>query len=169
MDKVHRIHRIHSVPVEKTLGEIDVSEPQADQIVPPRKEEYSSMNTIIIGVYVILLILGVGTGYLLSGGKSGTSTSGQAGGMVNTKTVVGSTDATTFKDSAEGTIEKRGFDGEGTHKLIREGGPSQTAYLLSSVVDLDSYAGKKVRVWGQTIAAKKAQWLMDIGKIEMLE
>ena len=56
MDKVHRIHRIHSVPVEKTLGEIDVSEPQADQIVPPRKEEYSSMNTIIIGVYIVLLV-----------------------------------------------------------------------------------------------------------------
>lgn len=169
MDKVHRIHRIHSAPVEQTLEQTDVSETQEDQIVPPRKEEYSSMNTIIIGVYVVLLILGVGTGYLLSGGKSMKSTSGQAGGMVNTKTVVGSTDTTTFKDSAEGTIEKGGFDGEGTHKLIREGGPSQTAYLISSVVDLDTYAGKKIRVWGQTIAAKKAQWLMDVGKIEMLE
>ena len=169
MDKVHRMHRIHSAPVKETLGEIDVSEPQADQIVPPRKEEYSSMNTIIIGVYIVLLVLGAGTGYLLSGGKSGTSASGQEGGMINTKTVVGSTDTQTFKDSAEGTIEKGGVNGEGTHKLIREGGPSQTAFLISSVVDLDTYAGKKVRVWGQTMAAKKAQWLMDIGKIEMLE
>jgi len=169
MRNIRRVRRIENTPIHN-LEELPNENVQTlDANTLPRKEEYKSMNTIIIGVYVVLMILGAGTGYLLSGGKSGTSTSGQAGGMVNTKTVVGSTDATTFKDSAEGTIEKGGFEGEGTHKLIREGGPSQTAYLLSSVVDLDSYAGKKVRVWGQTIAANKAQWLMDIGKIEMLE
>jgi hypothetical protein len=52
---------------------------------------------------------------------------------------------------------------------VREGGPSQTAYLVSSVIDLDSYAGKKVKVWGETFAAKKVSWLMDVGKIEILE
>ncbi len=169
MDKVHRMHRTHSVPVVETLSQTDVSEMQEEQNVPLKKEVYSSLNTIIIGVYIVLLVLGAGTGYLLSGGMTGISTSGQAGGMINTKTVVGSTDTQTFKDSAEGTIEKGGVNGEGTHKLIREGGPSQTAFLISSVVDLDTYAGKKVRVWGQTMAAKKAQWLMDVGKIEMLE
>lgn len=169
MRNIRRVRHTESTPMHNLEAVPNDTIQTLDDATLPRKEEYRSMNTIIIGVYVVLLILGAGTGYLLSGGKSGTNTPGQAGGMVNTKTVVGSTDATTFKDSAEGSIEKGGFDGEGTHKLIREGGPSQTAYLISSVVDLDSYIGKKVRVWGQTIAAKKAQWLMDIGKIEMLE
>jgi hypothetical protein len=124
-------------------------------------------SKIFLGVYVVLILLGVTTGYVLSSGRSGGAL-GQKPTIVKTDTVAGSTDSTTFKDSAEGTIEKGGLDGEGSHKLIREGGPSQTAYLVSSVVDLDEYAGKKVRVWGQTMTAKKVSWLMDVGKIERL-
>lgn len=122
---------------------------------------------VIMGVYVLLIVLGVGTGYLLAG-KGPGAPSGSQGSVVKTDKVVGSTDTKTFKDSAEGVIEAGGASGEGSHKLIREGGPSQTAYLVSSVVDLDEYAGKKVRVWGQTMAAKKVSWLMDVGKIELL-
>lgn len=118
-------------------------------------------SKMIIGVYVLLVALGVGTGYLLS--RSGTSTPS----VVNTGKTVGSTDTKTFKDSAEGVIQKGGSGGEGTHALIRDGGPSQTAYLISSIVDLDLYVGKKVKVWGQTMAAKKVSWLMDVGKVEL--
>lgn len=123
------------------------------------------MNTsIIIVVYIVLLLLGTGTGYLLSHkGVPGSKNS-----AINTDTAVGSSDTSTFKDSAEGTIEAGGSGTEGSHKLVREGGPSQTAYLVSSVVDLDEYVGKKVRVWGQTMAAKKVSWLMDVGKVEFL-
>ncbi|MCX6791832.1 MAG: hypothetical protein NT149_02235, partial [Candidatus Gottesmanbacteria bacterium] len=78
-----------------------------------------------------------------------------------------STDTTTFKDSAIGVIEKDGTDGEGTHQLIRDGGPSQTVTLMSSVVDLDQYVGKKVKIYGQTLAAQKAAWLMDVGRVEL--
>lgn len=131
------------------------------------KAPVKTMKIITIGVYVLLIALGVGTGYLLSGKKSVTLP-GQQSGNIKTDTVVGSSDTKTFSDSAEGVIEKGGVDGEGTHKLVREGGPSQTAFLISSVVDLDEYVGKKVRVWGQTIAAQQAAWLMDVGKIELL-
>lgn len=127
------------------------------------------MRTVVVGVYVLLIGLGIGTGYLLSGKKIGLSGAGQAPGVVKTDGAVGSADTKTFKDSADGVIEKGGLDGEGTHKLVREGGPSQTAFLISSVIDLDSYLGKKVRVWGQTFAAEKAAWLMDVGKIEVLK
>lgn len=130
------------------------------------EEEAKTMSTkVIIGVYVVLVLFGIGTGYLLAGKGVG---GGASVGTIQTDKVVGSTDAKTFKDSAEGTIEAGGASGEGSHKLIREGGPSQTAYLVSSVVDLDQYVGKKVRVWGQTMAAKKVSWLMDVGKIELL-
>jgi len=122
----------------------------------------------VIGVYVILVLLGIGTGYLLSGKARGGSVFQNKPTTIKTDTVVGSTDTKTFKDSAEGTIEKGGMDGEGSHRLVREGGESQTAFLISSVVDLDEYVGKKVKVWGQTFAAEKASWLMDVGKIELL-
>lgn len=125
-------------------------------------------NTLIFVVYLVLIVMGVGTGYLLSG-KSGfvLGTINQKPGMIKTDKVVGSTDAKTFKDSAVGVIQKGGIDGEGTHQLIRDGGPSQTAFLISSVIDLDQYVGKKVKVWGETFAAKRAAWLMDVGKVEL--
>lgn len=129
-----------------------------------------TQKVVIVMVYVILVFLGVGTGYLLFRNTKLTSESvAQTPGMIKTEKVEGLADTKTFKDSAEGTIEKGGINGEGTHKLIREGGPSQTAYLVSSVIDLDAYVGKKVKVWGETFAAQKAAWLMDVGKIEILE
>lgn len=123
-------------------------------------------TNIIWGVFGILILLGIFTGYLLSGQKGmlGSNASSKSGGANS----AGSTDTRVFKDSAEGVIEKGGIDGEGTHKLIREGGPSQTAYLISTTVDLDQYVGKKVKVQGQTVSAKKAAWLMDVGKIDKL-
>lgn len=129
-----------------------------------------TMRKVTIGVYITLIVLGVGTGYLLSR-SSALPNKETIGGskMVKTDKVEGLTDTKYFKDSAVGTLEKGGINGEGTHKLVREGGPSQTAYLVSSVVDLDSYVGKKVKVWGETFAAQKAAWLMDVGKVEILE
>lgn len=120
---------------------------------------------IVLAVYVVLLLLGVGTGYLLS--QKGSGPMAPKGTPITTAKVVGVQDASTFKDCATGTLEKGGSDGEGTHKLIREGGPSQTAYLVSSVVDLDQYDSLHVKVCGQTMAAKKVTWLMDVGRLEM--
>ena len=128
------------------------------------------MRQVTIGVYITLVVLGVGTGFLLSRSTVTTNKeTTQESKMVKTDKVEGVADTKNFKDSAVGTLEKGGINGEGTHKLVREGGPSQTAYLVSSVVDLDSYVGKKVKVWGETFAAQKAAWLMDVGKIEILE
>lgn len=79
----------------------------------------------------------------------------------------GIADEATFKDSAEGTLEEGGIAGEGTHHLTREGGVSQTVYLTSTVVNLDDFIGKKVKVFGQTISAKKAGWLMDVGLVKV--
>lgn len=145
------------------------SEPVATAPLPDHADTQKIRN-VAISVYVILVMLGLGTGYLLSRNmKASGQSAGEKPGIIKTEKVEGISDTKTFKDSAEGLIEKGGINGEGTHKLIREGGPSQTAYLVSSVVDLDSYVGKKVKVWGETFAAQKASWLMDVGKIEVLE
>ena len=76
-----------------------------------------------------------------------------------------------FKDTAEGKLEVNDNSGvtEGSHKLIRPGGLSQTAYLTSSVVDLNQFVGKCIQIWGETFTAQKAGWLMDVGRVKLLD
>lgn len=147
--------------VVRNVDEVDQEEREEEEVMKKDKR-------IMFAAYAVVVVLGIGTGYLLAarGGGSGLAATPTS---VKTDKVEGISDTKTFKDSAEGVIEAGGVDGEGSHKLIREGGPSQTAYLVSSVIDLDEYVGKRVRVWGQTMAAKKVSWLMDVGKIERLE
>lgn len=118
----------------------------------------------------ILLVIGAGvlTGYFLSR-KGGAISPAAAPGAVQKEKEIGSTDIETFRDTATGVIEKGGLNGEGSHKLIREGGPSQTAYLTSSIIDLDMFVGKKVQVWGETYKGQKAGWLMDVGRVKILD
>lgn len=156
--------------VDQKLPEVKETEEMDEELeeeVVEEKKEKKFENKIVYIVFAVLILLGVGTGYLLShvnGGLPGTKTAGQT--TTQTKTAVGSSDTTTFKDWAEGTLEDGGLDGEGSHHLVRDGGPSQTVYLISSIVDLSQFVGKKVKVWGATMAAKKAAWLMDVGKVE---
>lgn len=121
-------------------------------------------------VLIIALVVALGTlsGYFLSSlsAKNGLLTA--PGKMIKTDTIIGSTDTKTFRDKAEGVLKKGGIGGEGTHKLERPGGVNQTVYLTSSVIDLDQFIGKKVRVWGETFKGDKAGWLMDVGKVELL-
>lgn len=172
MKRTKPVHVSEAVkPSAEAVVEIAHTDAPVIKPIEPAKEGETLMKLLstktIIGVYLALILLGVGTGYLLS--HTGTRGSGNAAisGTVNTGKVVGSTDTTTFKDSAVGVIQKGGTNGEGTHSLIRDGGPSQTVTLISSVVDLDQYAGKKVKVFGQTMAAKTAAWLMDVGRVEL--
>ncbi len=122
-------------------------------------------------VAVVLIILaGLLTGFVLSKTQTSVPLIGSKPKVVKSAKMAGSTNIKAFPDKAEGVIEKGGIDGEGTHKIIRNpNDPSQTAYLTSSVVNLDDYVGKKVRVWGATFSAQKAGWLMDIGRVELLE
>ncbi len=90
--------------------------------------------------------------------KDGKSSGGNAGIMDKKK----------FPDHAEGILQEGGVDGEGNFHLERPGGESQNVYLTSAIVDLSSFVGKKIRVWGQTNKAQKAGWLMDVGYVENL-
>lgn len=112
---------------------------------------------------------GSGLGYFLS--QRGHTSATAAPGVVQNGNEVGLQDNSnqTFKDSAQGVIQAGGLNGEGTHQLVRDGGPSQTVYLVSSVVDLDQFVGKKVEVWGETVKGQKAAWLMDVGRVKKLD
>ncbi|MDO8503380.1 MAG: hypothetical protein Q7S60_01690 [bacterium] len=142
-----------------------------------RFPDMSFLRGVVLPAVVIIVVVGagVGTGFSISSGKvAGISTKSgvtvapgaevKGGGLE-----AGLSDTAIFKDSAQGMLEEGGIDGEGTHHLVRDGGPSQNVYLTSSVVDLDQFTGKKVEVWGETFAAKKAGWLMDIGRIKVIE
>ena len=124
----------------------------------------------LLYIYVVIVVLGIATGYGLfkAVGGSGLAIGGKVESIKSEKTE-GVTDVSTFKDQAEGLVELGGIEEEGTHKLTREGGPSQTVALVSSVLDLNDYVGKKVKIWGQTFPPQKAGWFMDVGKIELLE
>ena len=98
-------------------------EPKESQSVPLVKElSYGQekkpfpLGKIITGV--IIVFLGVGTGYVLNqkfGPPSPVTTGkGETPKMIQTNKIVGSTDTKTFRDSATGIIQKDGIDGEGS-------------------------------------------------------
>lgn len=141
------------------------SSPILDDFV--ETENHKSRRLLVSSL--IILLAGILSGYLLST-KLGTSSDASKLSNQTSKEsqTSGSGNNKTFLDSAEGQLEEGGIDGEGTHKLIRPGGPSQTVYLTSSVLDLNQYVNKKVKVWGETFSAQLAGWLMDVGKVEIL-
>lgn len=92
-----------------------------------------------------------------------------AEGEIKNGDVFGMQDSDTFKDPAQGYLQDGGMNGEGSHRLLRVGGESQTVYLTSTVTDLDKLVGAEVKVWGETYSGQKVGWLMDVGKVEVIE
>lgn len=132
-----------------------------------------SIKKQLIVTLVIMIILGVGTGYIAANAagvaKKGPVSVGSTvnPGDIKTGTMVGVNDLKQFPDTAEGTVQQGGIDGEGAYHLVRPGGDSQNVYMTSSIVDLSQFVGKKVKVWGQTQKAQKAGWLMDVGRLQV--
>ncbi len=144
----------------------------------PTKERKPVLKEVIIPVIAILLIIGVGTltGFFISkrGSSVGSTSSKELIGgaeVVEGPKEVGIKDEKVFRDTATGKIEvnKNGEIVEGSHKLLRPGGESQTAYLTSSVLDLNQFVGKCVQIWGETFSAQKVGWLMDVGRVKTLD
>lgn len=147
------------------------NEPTVAATTPATKPGGSKSKKKLFLWLGVIILLGVGSGYGLSLTKKTTdvtqlSRTVENGGTVGTS--YGVQDEAAFKDVAEGEMTSGGIDGEGSHHLVREGGESQYVYLTSSIIDLDQFVGKKVKVWGQTFEAQKAGWLMDVGRLEIL-
>lgn len=124
----------------------------------------------ISGLVLVVVLLGIYTGKMLSSrGVGNTAPSGNtAPGATESLNEAGIKNDEAFPDDATGKLEEGGINGEGTHHLTRDGGPDQNVYLSSTVIDLQSFVGKKVQVWGQTISGKQAGWLMDVGRIKVI-
>lgn len=153
----------------KPIQKPKVLNPKISQI----PENMSSIFTKNLFIFLIIaVVLGAMSGYILSNGKGSgnTLTSGTVDpSKISKGTVVGSGDTKIFKDIANGTLKEGGIEGEGQFHLVRPGGDSQNVYLTSSSVDLSKFIGKKIKVWGETQKAQYAGWLMDVGKVEVLE
>ncbi len=123
-------------------------------------------------VVVVMVLLGAGSGFLIA---KGTTANLEPTKQVTDKsqvskgTSMGTNDTSTFKDTAEGVLKEGGIEGEGQFHLERPGGESQFVYLTSSTVDMSLVLNKKIKVWGQTQKAQHAGWLMDVGRVEVLE
>ena len=158
----------HPLPKKNLIHELD---PSKKKIVSEgvKKQNFKSLLFTII----IMLILGVGSGYVASNvsgtpKKGPTSISGDAtSGEIKKGFTAGVEDTSAFPDTAEGVVREGGIDGEGEYHLERPGGESQNVYMTSSAVDLSQFIGKTIKVWGQTQTAQTAGWLMDVGKVEV--
>lgn len=137
------------------------------------KDKSATFSIGAIIFLVIVLGIGIGTGYLLSkhnvASVNGLSTNNTSAGGIVKGAIYGSSDTSTFKDTATGVLQTGGIDGEGQFHLVRPGGDSQSVYMTSSVIDLSQFVGHKVQVWGQTQAAQHAGWLMDVGRLEVVQ
>lgn len=138
--------------------------------VPPQGSSFSKFLPFII--IILVVAAGIFSGLIAS---SRTKAKASQSASVVEEELSGpqkESFSQTFRDQAEGTIEKNDKPdkyAQGTHKLLRPGGESQTAYLTSSVLDLDQYVGKKVKVSGETFGSSQVGWLMDVGKVEINE
>ncbi|MBU1200807.1 hypothetical protein KJ953_04770 [Patescibacteria group bacterium] len=155
------------------IKKIDLDQPSTSEVAdsPASKNKFTTPLLIILA-----LILGVSSGAILKNLKSGSGLGGGSGvkapgdsSTIKVGDVFGAKDESDFPDQAIGILEEGGMDGEGTHKLLRPGGVSQTAYLTSSVLDLDQFVGFKITVWAETFSAQKAGWLMDVGRVKVEE
>lgn len=168
-----------SAPPQPVLRSVDgVKEPFRAEKGKFMKKKSNPIVWVLLAL--VVMSAGVGSGYALALVQSGEPVALPGTSNANLQrevtteeikvgTKVGIADEKTFKDSTEGELAKGGIDGEGSHQLKRPGGDSQTVYITSSVIDLDQFVGRKVKVWGETMSAAKAGWLMDVGKLEVME
>ena len=122
----------------------------------------------VLGSFLVVLA-GIGTAWLINSKLLNKSAATVAPGAKVSANEAGLLDSEFKYDEAEGILKEGGINGDGTHHLERDGGPSKNVYLASSVIDLSSFLNKKVHIWGETQAAKKAGWFMDVAKIKVVE
>jgi hypothetical protein len=146
-----------------------------DAVMKPSHQSKLIPLTIMVGILV-----GLGTGFyvaqkqlLLAGSGASllapTTQELTSNTTIKVGDVFGSADEKTFRDQADGVLMSGGIEGEGSHHLERGDNKSQWVYVTSSVVDLDLLVGDRVTIWGETNQGKKAGWLMDVGRLKVLE
>lgn len=160
----------------------------SDQLENPTESEYMQFlkprltkqksGAILAGVAVLGILTGILVWNVLPmngrsanlGLQSGSGTTRpETAEGIRAGDVFGNPDDASFRDTVEGVILVGGANGEGSHRIVREGGETQTVYLTSSVLDLNMFEGHSVTVKGETFRAQNAGWLMDVGQLKVVE
>ena len=147
------------------------SQPVIENKVQDRPMSKNNPLPLII-LFAVFIGLGALTGAFF---KSKTAVGSEEAGTSNIQSEVpvtgakvgdtyGSADEKAFRDKVLGVLDKGGINGEGTHKLVRPGGASQTVCISSTTIDLDLLVGHQVTLWGDTFDGQKCGWLMDAGR-----
>jgi len=142
------------------------------QPMEPKKTAKFFAKIVPLLLIIVLIGAGIFTGLMLTSVNKSKASQGNVLSEENLAPEIKENFSQTFKDEAEGIVEKNDdFEkyAQGPWKLIRAGGESQTAYLTSSVMDLDEFIGKNVKVYGETFGSDQVSWLMDVGKVEVIE
>ncbi len=169
VDEQESLSHNHSSETSTPLKKLNLEEENS--------EDMKKAKPILIIISVIAIAAGTATGigsYRLFNKSSQSSEEKQeeiqqvAGNKIKKGDVFGVQDEEAFPNNATGYLKAGGIDGEGSHQLLRPGGPSQTVYLTSSVTDLDKLVGMEVEVWGETYKGQAAGWLMDVGKVKVV-
>lgn len=170
VDESNQIDNNQNSDQGSALHSLELDDNQGDTVTKKSKR-------ILLTISIVAVAAGVATGIgsfrLFNQGRAQTIKPAKNIEQVATEEikkgdVFGVQDSEAFKDSAQGYLEAGGINGEGSHKLLRPGGASQTVYLTSSITDLDKMVGMEVKVWGETFKGQEAGWLMDVGKVEVL-
>ena len=133
----------------------------------------SKDKLILVFLGVMIVLSGVVMGWLITRGgasKKVSETGKVVVGVGGEIEEAGVEDDESFPDTAEGMLVKGGKDDEGTHHLDRSDlGSGKDVYLYSLTVELGSFEGKRVQVWGKTVSSQKAGWLMDVGRVKVIK
>jgi len=151
---------------------VDQAQQEGKKILRSFNQGNSATKKIYIYMVVGLVVILAGglTGKILAGGGISKTSNGTEVVTKNGEvTEAGSPEGEFTDEPAEGMLIVGGMDDEGTHHLDRGMGPQKDVYLFSTSLDLSKFEGKKVKVWGHSLTSKKAPWLMDVGRIIVLE
>lgn len=159
-------------PLEPQQDRVFDYRPHPQGVQPMRKK---NTNAIFFILSFLVILGGIGTGFGVSKLRAKSTTVSSLTGeqqvarsSIKNGQVFGTESISDTFDETAGYLEEGGIDGEGSHKLLRPGGPSQTVYLTSSQVDLDQFVEMEIKVWGETQSGQKAGWLMDAHRIEVV-
>ena len=165
------------VPVAAASPDPSTPPPPPDQIAkddkkaPMAPRPKPDLKTIALALLVVFA--GIASGYGLSALRAPSASSNLDPAQpptdktaVEIDTLYGS-QMEVFADVATGVVIKGGVEGEGSHRLLRPGGDTQTICLTSTVVDLDLFIDHEIEIWGETFDVQKCPWFMDVGRVKV--
>lgn len=138
------IPRTAALPVQPT-------EPILKKITNEKNDK-----AMLVGISTLAIVLGVLSGFSISNLVVTSSTSVAQEEIMS----AGTNDESLLTDSTEGVLKEGGINDEGTHRI-------NDVTLISTVLDLDNFVGKKVTIWGLAIGSPNVDWLIDVAKIKV--